>query len=699
MSFSWHDAPLVRLVIPILLGCATGTALPEYVERPFWISLPVFAIIAIFFLRRKAWKHPSQSTSLGVLIFSAFVFVGVYLTLSESNNAKYQTQISHSADYHQATIARNVEPGTNSIKTELFIDSYAIGDRIVFYEKSRMAICYAPVESRLKDLKIGDRIIFSDQVQMPDDPINPGQFNYAEYLRQNGYSGSVYLGSGFTHIGSSFTSNAVVLFLRTLQHRASELFEKYGMHSRELGIASALVLGNKVLLERELKSQYADAGVVHILAVSGLHVGIIYLFLSFALSVLFGQRYPVLKLSLILILLWVYAGVTGLSPSVMRAATMFSFVALGGLSKRKANTYNMLAASAILLIVINPSIVFQVGFQLSYLAVVGIVFIYRRIYPLLVFQSKITDKVWSLLVVSLGAQLATFSLSLYYFHQFPLVFLVTNLIVIPLATVALYSGLLFLIFHWLPGLDWIFYQVFNVVLWCMNSFIELISRVPYAVVRNIEFSFAEMMLTYIFIIAAIAAFTVPGKFSIRVSLISLLTVVLISSYRTIDNTTKWQLVILEGRSAPIVCVQKCRSLVVVSSEESANKFREANTFYMEGFIRESGISKIHYMHFSENFHDHFIDVDNGLLTIPFTAIRLPTSMTDDTSRLGCIANVVIAHRNISLEFLRTCTNNSVAILGRDLPEWKRLEIMRILQKRGVRYWDMKTEGIYTQNVL
>lgn len=157
------------------------------------------------------------------------------------------------------------------------------------------------------------------------------------------------------------------------------------------------------------------------------------------------QVLRIIKLLILLLCLWSYAFITSLSPSVMRAVTMFSFIAIANVMQRQTNIYNTLAASAFLLLILEPNMVFEVGFQLSYLAVLGIVSIYPIVYPLFVFKSKWTDTLWQLNCVSIAALIATFPLGIFYFHQFPNYFLVANILVLPLIPFIIYFGLSFLL--------------------------------------------------------------------------------------------------------------------------------------------------------------------------------------------------------------------------------------------------------------
>jgi len=176
------------------------------------------------------------------------------------------------------------------------------------------------------------------------------------------------------------------------------------------------------------------AGAMHILCVSGLHVGIIYLVISFFLGFLNNTRFNnILKAILLLLTVWAYAIITGLSPSVQRASLMLSVFIIGNLLNRARDTYNTLAISALILLIIDPYLLFNVGFQLSYAAVIGIVTFHQPIYKLLYFKNTIIDKIWSITVLSFAAQMATFPIATYYFHFFPPWFWLTNLFTFPLS--------------------------------------------------------------------------------------------------------------------------------------------------------------------------------------------------------------------------------------------------------------------------
>lgn len=208
--------------------------------------------------------------------------------------------------------------------------------------------------------------------------------------------------------------------------------KKENFGEEELGVIQALLLGKRDDISENTYNNYTNAGAVHILAVSGLHVGIILLLLEFFLSPL--ARLPkgkTLKLLLVVLLLWGYAFVAGLSPSIVRAVTMFSFVAYALYLNRPANSFNIIALSMLFILLVKPLFLFQVGFQMSYAAVFAIVWIYPKLQKFWFPDNFIIRKTWQLLSVSAAAQLGVLPISLFYFHQFPALFFISNLLIIP----------------------------------------------------------------------------------------------------------------------------------------------------------------------------------------------------------------------------------------------------------------------------
>ncbi|HRP60902.1 MAG TPA: ComEC/Rec2 family competence protein, partial [Vicingus sp.] len=276
--------------------------------------------------------------------------------------------------------------------------------------------------------------------------------------------------------------------------------------------ASALILGYKNNIEAQLKSAYSSAGAMHVLAVSGLHVGIIFMIFNVLLKFTEKFKYGgIIKGIILLLVLWFYALITGLSPSVLRSATMFSFVVSAKMINRRTNFFNTLSASALLLLLVNPFLIFDVGFQLSYSAVIGIVLIQPWFSKLLSPTTWLGNYTWDLVTVSLAAQIATFPLGLYYFHQFPNYFLLANLLVIPFAVIILCLGLFTLAVSFIPIISFYSGLALKWIIFSLNWVVSFIDQMPYAVTNQIKFTLSDAIFVY-FIIGFILLLFVYRKF-------------------------------------------------------------------------------------------------------------------------------------------------------------------------------------------
>ncbi|NJO90405.1 MAG: ComEC/Rec2 family competence protein, partial [Chloroflexia bacterium] len=224
------------------------------------------------------------------------------------------------------------------------------------------------------------------------------------------------------------------------------VYQSSGIQGDEFAILAALTLGVKDYLSDEIVEAYSDSGAMHVLAVSGLHVGILMAMLNMIFSFFWKRKkLLVLKSIIILVFLWLFALITGLAPSVTRSALMFSFFILSKNSGKRPSSYNSLAAAAFIILLFNPNALFHVGFQLSFLAVISILLFQQKLYRTIDIKNKYLDYFWQLTTVSLAAQIGTTPISIFYFHQFPIYALLTNIIVIPAAAIILNAVILLLI--------------------------------------------------------------------------------------------------------------------------------------------------------------------------------------------------------------------------------------------------------------
>ncbi|MFY0591446.1 ComEC/Rec2 family competence protein [Roseivirga sp.] len=391
------------------------------------------------------------------------------------------------------------------------IEVYALWDGKMWHATSDRVSAYVSPEKG-SSLAYGDLLWVTGRPNLVAGPVNPGQFDYRQYLSYQLIDYQHFIGDNFSLIGQKPPSLVMKAAFK-LRARSIASIKKYIKDEYAQGVTLALVLGAKDGLQEETLKAFSATGAMHVLAVSGLHVGIIYALIFMVLKRLgLSQRKYRWTLSIICILtLWVYAFLTGLSPSVLRAVTMFSFVAIGKALSRNSSIYNILAASALALLIYNPYLIVNVGFQLSYIAVFGIVYLQPKLYDLLKPKNFLIEKIWAITSVSIAAQIATAPLSMLYFHQFPTYFLVSNLVVIPAAFIILLMGLAVLLFSVLSSLAapiaWLLIKIILVV----NAVILNISQWSGSTIEGIYLTGLDTFLIYGLLIG-LALFFVKKRF-------------------------------------------------------------------------------------------------------------------------------------------------------------------------------------------
>lgn len=492
---------MLRIILPFLLGVVVSAFAVEWI---IWkegaiqfVSCTLIAVLTIFctvaILHRKQHHF---GWALSVIMFT----LGSGLALSVSPNV-YPDGISSGGlvgELHEYLIEVTEEPQVkdNSVKVVATVSDLNV-------EHTGKVLFYFNKDSTSERIKYGQQLLVSAVLHEVENLGNPNEFNYKRYLRFHGISHRAHIKSGAFKLLAN-GNPGLRGWMYDLRSQLIQKFRDSGLEDEELSVASALILGYRTELDRELMSAYAGAGATHVLAVSGLHVGIVYVILNTLLKFLDRRKYGrFIKTLLLIFALFGYAGLTGLSASVFRAATMFTFVAIGKAFSRDTNIFNTLGVSAFVLVAIDPMIIMQVGFQLSYLAVIGIVLIQPMLFNLWASENRYLDWAWSITCVSIAAQIATAPLGLLYFHQFPNLFLVSNLLVIPAAAVILYLGFaLFVFSFWKPTLLY-FGFLLKTVISSLNQIVVWIEQIPYSVLSGIDITIIETIMIYVVIVSVL----------------------------------------------------------------------------------------------------------------------------------------------------------------------------------------------------
>jgi competence protein ComEC len=408
----------------------------------------------------------------------------------------------------------------------------------------------------LPKLHVDDQILIMSDFKLINKPLNLHQFDYSKYLETQGvYHQISCKNSELIRLKKQKISlNGLVFKLR---ENINHALTKFKFKNDELAIINALLLGQRQSVSKTLLQSYAGAGAIHILAVSGLHIGI----LLYLLNVVFKpverfKKGKIIKLILVILCLWTYALIAGFSASVIRAVTMFTAIAIGMMVNKKTSTIQNLFISMFFLLLIKPLYLFSVGFQLSYLAVFSIVY-FQPLFMLL-YQPKywIFKKVWQLFSLSLSAQIGILPLSLYYFHQFPSLFFVSSIVIIPFLGFILGFGILVIILALSDLLPIFIADSFVYVISRLNAFIFYVSEQESFIFRNISFSIALLMASYLFIILSYHWMNKSSKIRIHHVFISILLIQMVILFE------KWQLEIKQD----FIVFNKTKTSIVMHRE-------------------------------------------------------------------------------------------------------------------------------------
>ena len=364
----------------------------------------------------------------------------------------------------------NAQERTKTFRYEAEVDG---GGKVLLYlQKDSMPM---PV--------MGDVLLVETQVRRGG---KSGKFDYGLYLRRQGIVGTCWaLRRNWQLIGHEDDMGLKGLAKRS-QYFLYQQYRKMGVEGQELGIISALTLGYREDLDKDVQRAFSASGAMHVLAVSGLHTGIVWGIVMWILTLgvlykpLWEDKFRrwLLNISTI-VLIWAYAFLTGLSPSVMRSALMLTFWALSSLLEQQTSRWNPLLAAAVVILIVNPLALWSVSFQLSFAAVAGIMLFGSSMQQAVVSKGRVWQSVSGLLIVSLAAQLGTIPLTLHYFGQTSNYFALTNLIVVPMAGILLSLGFSTLAMSWCAVGEWLGWAT-KWCTWLLNQAVQWIESLPYS---------------------------------------------------------------------------------------------------------------------------------------------------------------------------------------------------------------------------
>jgi competence protein ComEC len=440
------EVPFVRFLVPMVFGIIFGRyfANPLLFNWGFELCLLILCIFLFLLLGYKSYSLFKSPWIFGLIIHFFLFILGFSLTVYQSERFNPLNFNLLKADLLILSVKNEPKLSNGHFRFEgEVLGVYAAGS--VKNSSGKIAISLEADSAGIFVPDYGDILIIPAVYNELEPPYNPAEFDYKLFMENRQIYFQSYIGTNQVYLLEGKTGNAVISFALSLRKKLIRKYIKFLPDQDAAALASTLILGYRADLNKEIIEAYSKTGTMHVLSVSGMHVGIVFLVLSILLRPLDKNKALILlRILLMITAIWFYSMISGFSSPVCRAALMISFVVIGKALKRNQNSYNLIAISAFFLLLFNPFYLFDVGFQLSYLAVCGLVYFHPKIYHTLYFENKFADYFWSYCALSIAAQLATFPLGLYYFHQFPLYFLISNLLIVLPVTIIMYSGILLL---------------------------------------------------------------------------------------------------------------------------------------------------------------------------------------------------------------------------------------------------------------
>jgi competence protein ComEC len=548
------EIPFLRIIVPLCAGIVSGLCFSPGLA----FILSSFAIIILCFALSLRFNKSFVNPIYGLAFTFALYISGLLLYKNEKETLSV---LPHGEAFYSGYLDDYPEEKENTFKLLLRTDK-----RISTESQKNIKgtlLLYSRKNKAVSSMLPGDRLSVRCSPEAITSLGNPYEFDYRFYMETRGVK--YYAFTDSTDIISYSIQEHRKLVHRALiiREKIINMFRARGISGERLALVSAITLGQKNMLDPEQKTWFIKAGIMHIMAVSGLHAVILSLFI-FKLLFFMKGRLNILRVIITLILLWSFAFVTGLTPSVLRATLMFSFLQAGNLLKRPANGINSVLTSAFVLILIRPSVIFDAGFLLSYAAVIYIITFYRDFYLKLKFRHRVTDWIWQSAAVTIIAQAGTLPLTILLFNRFPTWFILSNVIIVPVSSLVIIAGATVPLTYPISFLSYFVARVLDFLTGLTETLTEKAASMPLSTIENIGMTTIECLLLTLFIFLLVRFLLNKKSLSVIYPLSALLIFETAGTIRAIATRRTGQLIVYNTRGNITVGIRDGKRISVYS---------------------------------------------------------------------------------------------------------------------------------------
>ena len=703
--FNWFKYPFIRLLIPFASGIWLAYNFkPQNADASaqLCVSASLLLLASLIIVSNHVKKY-SLRWLFGLLLNILLILIGVFVVHIRDDDLDEKHISHHELNDVTSYVARVYDCPTvreKSVKVILELKGIKCSGEAV-EEVSGKVMTYFEKTCRAETLKYGDVIVFFDPPDFVEPPKNPEQFDYKTYLSRKGVSHQLYVKDDRWSKLTVNQLNPIYRFSYSLRDLLLSIMRDLGIEGDEYAVAAAILIGFDDTLPEELRQSYVAAGSMHILCVSGLHVGVVFMVFSYMLAFLKKRRrwQHLVKQSLLLFLIWMYALLAGLAPSILRATIMLSFVIVGDMLDRKGVLLNSLAASAFLLLCIRPANLFDVGFLLSYAAVVGIVVLQKPIYSVFYIRFKPLDKIWEMTSVTLAAQMATMPFSVFFFHQFPVYFWLSNLFMTPISTIVIIGGMLMLVLSPIPYINMGIAFCVKWMIFLMNYVVTSIENLPISILKGLYVNDLEFVcLVFILILLMLTV-----EFKEKKMVFAILSISLIFSISQLSRAIVQQ----EQQSFTVYSLSKGTAVDfvfanqhVVFCDSTVYNNPDIAGFGMENNLIRQGVYKNgnSLLLSDTDFDDFFIKKRKNMVSFGDKLIAFSGEKAYFGVKLASKPHfdyfIAYGREFIDVKKLCECYMIDLLIIDSSIPDYLRKKMIEKADEIGQKYYDVKTCGAY-----
>jgi len=588
--------PMLRLLLPLMLGiCLADSCWPYFSQLASYLLIVVFAVQLVALMAVVIWSHPVCRRLFSPLFYLCLCSLGVTLATLSLHRSSFP--FSNEQEGYAIMIQETPEEKERSILCKSVVERQLSNQGEIPDEKAygKTFLLYLAKDSASYLLNKGDRLMVYTRLAPAVNNGIPDEFDYPKYLRRQGICGTAYVASSDWRKIGHLDNVSLMDRLQHFRQRIINRYEALGFKGDELAILSALTVGEKAELSEDIKEVYSVAGSSHVLAISGLHLGLIYAILWFVFTPLWrvNRKLKVPLTFCIIVFIWTFAALVGFPTSIVRSAIMFSLIGLSTLLAEKPHSINTLATAAFIMLLIRPMWLFDVGFQMSFAAVFTILWLHPWLASLMPVKNKVLKWIRDLFTLSIAAQVGVAPIVMFYFHRFSVHFMLSNLFIIPVVTLVMCLAVLMLVLTPFPILQQGVAYIENALLKVQNNGLEFVSQLPMASIDRIWIDVFEVILCYLL---AWLIYRFAKERTARRTIAALSVVLLLFGYHAVKSYVdlpQRSITFYNVRGCPAVhCIADARHSWIAASDsmqQVSRLYKQASSYWMRRHMVEPAL--------------------------------------------------------------------------------------------------------------